>query len=69
MSALLRLDGLEAGYGDPGDGWRVGENLGPLNSHVQSFFSQGQAAFLQRTGDPARSQQMTLQSLGDLRQQ
>ena len=48
---------------------RVGENLGPLNSHVQSFFSQGQAAFLQRTGDPARSQQMTLQTLDNLRQQ
>ena len=48
---------------------RVGENLGPLNSHVQSYFSQGQAAFLQRTGDPARSQQMTLQTLDNLRQQ
>ena len=48
---------------------RVGENLGPLNPHVQSFFSQGQAYFLQRTGDPARSQQMTLQSLDNLRQQ
>ena len=48
---------------------RVGENLSPLNPHVQSFFSQGQAYFMQQTGDPARSQQMTLQSLGDLRQQ
>ena len=48
---------------------RVGENLSPLNPHVQSFFEQGQAYFLQQTGDPARSQQMTLQSLDDLRQQ
>ena len=48
---------------------RVGENLGPLNSQVQSYFSQGQAFFMQRTGDPARSQQMTLQTLDNLRQQ
>jgi DHA2 family multidrug resistance protein len=48
---------------------RVGENLGPLNPHVQSFFNQGQASFMQRTGDPARSQQMTLQALDNLRQQ
>jgi len=48
---------------------RVGENLGPLNSQVQSYFSQGQAFFMQRTGDPARSQQLTLQTLDNLRQQ
>ena len=48
---------------------RVGENLSPLNTHVQTFFSRGQAYFVQYTGDPARSQRMTLQSLGDLRQQ
>jgi DHA2 family multidrug resistance protein len=48
---------------------RVGNNLGPLNSHVQSFFSQGQASFMQWTGDPARSQVLTLQSLDNLRQQ
>ena len=47
----------------------MGENLSPLNPHVQSFFERGQAYFLQKTGDPARSQLMTLQSLGDLRQQ
>jgi len=47
----------------------VGENLGPLNSQVQSYFSQGQAFFMQRTGDPARSQQLTLQTLDNLRQQ
>ena len=32
---------------------RVGEFLDPLNPHVQSFFEQGQAFFLQQTGDPA----------------
>ncbi|MBV8268336.1 MAG: DHA2 family efflux MFS transporter permease subunit [Planctomycetaceae bacterium] len=48
---------------------RVGENLGPLNPHVQSFFNGGKAFFMQRTGDPARSQQMTIQGLADLRQQ
>ena len=48
---------------------RVGENLNALNYHVQTFFSGGKAYFLQLTGDPARSQAMTLQSLSDLRQQ
>ncbi len=35
---------------------RVGENLSPLNHHVQTFFSRGQAYFMRQTGDPARSQ-------------
>jgi DHA2 family multidrug resistance protein len=48
---------------------RVGENLGPLNSHVQSYFSRGEAYFTQQTGDPAVSQRMTLQALDNLRQQ
>ena len=48
---------------------RVGENLSPLNTHVQTFFQAGKAYFMQQTGDPARSQGMTLQSLDDLRQQ
>jgi DHA2 family multidrug resistance protein len=48
---------------------RLGENLGPLNPHVQSFFQQAQQVFLQATGDPARSQQMSLQTLDGLRQQ
>jgi DHA2 family multidrug resistance protein len=48
---------------------RVGENLGPLNSHVQSFFRAGNSYFMQQTGDPARSKAMTLQSLDNLRQQ
>jgi DHA2 family multidrug resistance protein len=48
---------------------RLGENLDPLNPHVQSFFDQGQAFFMQQTGDPVLSQQMTLQTLDNLRQQ
>ena len=48
---------------------RLGENLGPLNPHVQSFFQQAQQVFQQWTGDPARSQQMSLQTLDSLRQQ
>jgi hypothetical protein len=45
---------------------RVSENLSPLSAYVQSFFSEGKAYFAQQTGDPARSQMMTLQSLADL---
>jgi DHA2 family multidrug resistance protein len=48
---------------------RVGENLSPLNPHVQSFFHRGQDYFMQLTGDSTRSRWMTLQSLADLRQQ
>ncbi len=48
---------------------RVGENLSPLNPQVQSYFSRGGPYFMQQTGDPARSQQMTLQTLDNLRQQ
>jgi DHA2 family multidrug resistance protein len=48
---------------------RVGENLTPLNPQVQSFFNGGRSFFMARTGDPAGSQQMTLQALDDLRQQ
>jgi len=48
---------------------RLGENLGPLNHHVQSFMDQGQGLFMQWTGDPARSKLMSLQALDDLRQQ
>ncbi len=48
---------------------RLGENLGPLNPQVQSFFVQGEAFFMQQSGAPARSQQMSLQALDDLRQQ
>jgi DHA2 family multidrug resistance protein len=48
---------------------RLAENLGPLNPQVQSFFQQAQQVFMQWTGDPARSQQMSLQTLDGLRQQ
>jgi DHA2 family multidrug resistance protein len=48
---------------------RVGENLDLLNPHVQSFFDRGQTFFLQQTGDPSGSHDMTLQVLADLRQQ
>jgi DHA2 family multidrug resistance protein len=48
---------------------RLGENLGPLNHHVQSFMDQAQGLFMQWTGDPARSKQMGLQVLDNLRQQ
>ena len=48
---------------------RLGENLSPLNSHVQSFLEQTQEFFLQWTGDPARSELLGLKSLDDLRQQ
>ena len=48
---------------------RVGEFLDPLNPAVNSFLQQGRAFFFQQTGDPAASQQMSLQALEDLRQQ
>ena len=48
---------------------RVGEFLDPFNPAVNSFSEQARAFFLQQTGDPARSQQMALQALDDLRQQ
>ncbi len=48
---------------------RVGEVLDPLNPYVTAFLEQARAFFFQQTGDPAASQQMTLQSLDNLRQQ
>jgi MFS transporter, DHA2 family, multidrug resistance protein len=48
---------------------RVGEFLDPFNPAVQSFSEQGQAFFLQQTGDPAGAQQMTLAALDQLHQQ
>ena len=48
---------------------RLADSLSPLNPHVHSFLERGQAFFMQHTGDPARSQQMTVQALADLRQQ
>jgi DHA2 family multidrug resistance protein len=48
---------------------RLVEGLGPLNPHVQGFLGRTRELFLQRTGDPARSLQLGVQSLDDLRQQ
>ena len=48
---------------------RVGEFLDPLNPAVQTFFEQGQAAFVQQTGDAVGAQDMALDVLEGLRQQ
>ncbi len=48
---------------------RLGEWLGPLNMHVREFLERARAFFMQKSGDPARSQQFALQQLDDLRQQ
>jgi DHA2 family multidrug resistance protein len=48
---------------------RIGEFLDPLNPAVSSFSEQTQQAFLQQTGDPVASQEMTWQALENLRQQ
>ena len=48
---------------------RLDDALGQLNPHVYSFLQRGQAFFMQRTGDPARSHLDTVQKLADLRQQ
>jgi MFS transporter, DHA2 family, multidrug resistance protein len=46
----------------------VGEFLDRFNPAVNSFLKQNQGNFLQQTGDPAASRQMSLQALADLRQ-
>jgi MFS transporter, DHA2 family, multidrug resistance protein len=43
--------------------------LGPLNTHVREFLERVRAFFMQKTGDPSRSQLLGLQQLDDLRQQ
>jgi MFS transporter, DHA2 family, multidrug resistance protein len=48
---------------------RLADNLGPLNPHVHSFLERGHALFIQHTGDAAKSEQMTVQALANLRQQ
>ena len=48
---------------------RLNEWLGPLNSHVDQFLATAGQYFQQTTGDAARSLQMGLQSLDNLRQQ
>ncbi|OAI48951.1 multidrug transporter [Planctomycetaceae bacterium SCGC AG-212-F19] len=48
---------------------RLVENLSPLNHHVQVYLGKAREFFFQRTGDPARSPLLSLQTLDDLRQQ
>jgi len=48
---------------------RLSDCLAPLNPHVHSFLDRGHAFFLQHAGDPAKSRQMTVQVLDNLRQQ
>src|SRR5213076_1961172 len=48
---------------------RLVEGLSPLNPHVQGFLGRSREFFLRRTGDPARSNLLSLQALDDLRQQ
>jgi DHA2 family multidrug resistance protein len=48
---------------------RLDDLLTPLNPYVYEFLQKAQAFFLQRTGDPARSREMALQRLADLRQE
>jgi DHA2 family multidrug resistance protein len=48
---------------------RVNEFLDPLNPYVNTFSEQGQALYLQQTGDPAGSQEMTWEALANLRDQ
>jgi DHA2 family multidrug resistance protein len=78
LFSLLRTEGGSVGTSmcqtiqDPRQQFhlsRLGENLGPLNSHVQSFLQQNGEFYQQWTGDPARSQQLSLQTLDNLRQQ
>jgi DHA2 family multidrug resistance protein len=48
---------------------RLTDGLDPLNPHVHSFLEQGQAFFMQQTGDYRLSQLSTVQVLDNLRQQ
>jgi DHA2 family multidrug resistance protein len=48
---------------------RLDDSLNSLNPHVQTFLERGQTLFMQHTGDPVKSQQMTEQALASLRQQ
>jgi DHA2 family multidrug resistance protein len=48
---------------------RVGEFIDPLNPNVSTFLEQGRSFFERQTGDPAGSQQMSLQALDNLVQQ
>ena len=48
---------------------RVGEFLGPLNTHVTNFLEQARTTFFRQTGDAPGSQQLALQAMDNLRQQ
>jgi MFS transporter, DHA2 family, multidrug resistance protein len=48
---------------------RVNESLDPFNPELSPFFSQGQSFFMQQTGDPVASQQMSLHALEQVRDQ
>jgi DHA2 family multidrug resistance protein len=48
---------------------RLTDGLGLLNSHVTGFLGRTRDFFLGRTGDPARSRLLSVNSLDDLRQQ
>jgi len=48
---------------------RLNEGLDPLNPALGDVFGQGQDFFMQHTGDPAASREMTLESLRTLRDQ
>jgi DHA2 family multidrug resistance protein len=48
---------------------RLTDWLGPLNPHVQGFLGRARELFFQRTGDPAQSPLLGVQTLDDLRQQ
>jgi DHA2 family multidrug resistance protein len=48
---------------------RLVESLSALNPYVQDYLQKGQAFFMQQTGDPAGSQERTIQMLADLRQE
>jgi DHA2 family multidrug resistance protein len=46
---------------------RLNEGLDALNPAVSQFLAQGQAVFLQNTGDAPGSRQMALQALANLK--
>ncbi|MGH7132442.1 MAG: DHA2 family efflux MFS transporter permease subunit [Phycisphaerales bacterium] len=48
---------------------RLGEGLDPLNPAVREYLENGQAVFLQQTGDAALSQQLALKTMAQLRDQ
>jgi DHA2 family multidrug resistance protein len=48
---------------------RLTDYLGPLNSHVNDYMVKAHVFYVQKTGDVARSLQLGVQSLDDLRQQ